>query len=132
MEVQRNEIQGNNEIEVAATISEYEQNIRNIFEKGGPDISDYNFLTAVPLAAQDVDLEEQAKIYEFLSPLLGSLDCMIGFAFQKPHGYAGDFEVINRIYDERISENKDLSKWDEYYHQLDAPMAVRNRKKYFK
>jgi SAM-dependent methyltransferase len=57
---------------------------------------------------------------------------MIGFTFQKPHGYAGDFELIDRIYSQRKSNNKSLHRWDSFYHDLEAATAVRNRKQYFK
>jgi len=118
-------------MDVAKSMLEYEERIREIFSRGGPEPSEYEFLTNVPKESSQITLEEQSKIYDFLSPLLNSLDCMIGFAFQKPHGYAGDYEIINRIYSKRKSTNDNLVKWDEYYHELDAPIAVRNRKEYF-
>ncbi len=56
---------------------------------------------------------------------------MQGFALRKPHGYAGDFEIIDRIYQQHISPEPHLAAWDRYYHQHAAPRAVRNRKTYF-
>ena len=53
---------------------------------------------------------------------------MQGFALAKPHGYAGDFEIIDRIYQGRITNDPNLAGWDHYYHQHAAPKAVRNRK----
>jgi extracellular factor (EF) 3-hydroxypalmitic acid methyl ester biosynthesis protein len=32
-------------------------------------------------------------------------DTMQGLALRKPHGYAGDFEIIDRIYTQHISSN---------------------------
>lgn len=56
---------------------------------------------------------------------------MQGRAFEKKYGYAGDFEIIDKIYTEYISENKLYAMWDRYFHEQPAPIAVRNRKKYF-
>jgi extracellular factor (EF) 3-hydroxypalmitic acid methyl ester biosynthesis protein len=56
---------------------------------------------------------------------------MQGFAYVKPHGYAGDFEIIDRIYTQYICREPHLAKWDRFYHSQAAPKAVRNRKSYF-
>ena len=56
---------------------------------------------------------------------------MQGFVWMKPHGHAGDFEIIDRIYQCWISPDPHLAKWDEYFHAQAAPRAVRNRKAYF-
>ena len=55
-----------------------------------------------------------------------------GFIFTKPHGYAGDFEIIDKIYRTEISGNPRYKNWDEYAQNHDAAIAVRNRKSYFK
>ena len=120
------------QMDVASTMAEYESGFIEIIKRGGPVNSDYDFITKVPKDHSHLTVEEQAKIYKFAGPLLNNLDCMIGFAFQKPHGYAGDFEIIDRIYEQRVSTNEVLSKWDVFYHQLHATRAVRNRKQYFK
>jgi len=91
----------------------------------------YSYLKKVPEGMSKIPLEEQYQVYKVLSPLL-TVDSMIGFTYQKPHGYAGDFELIDRIYCQRTSKNKNLYKWDMFYHNLEAAIAVRNRKKYFK
>jgi SAM-dependent methyltransferase len=52
--------------------------------------------------------------------------------FHKPYGYAGDFELIDRIYCQRNSTDKNLYKWDKFFHTLEGAQAVRNRTKYFK
>jgi SAM-dependent methyltransferase len=58
-------------------------------------------------------------------------DTMQGFAFCKPHGYAGDYEIIDRIYRYYIAIDPDLARWDEYWQSRPAAQAVRNRKSYF-
>jgi SAM-dependent methyltransferase len=55
---------------------------------------------------------------------------MQGFAYNKPHGYAGDYEIIDRIYNYYVAPPP-FSKWDEYWQAHSAAHAVRNRKDYF-
>ncbi len=55
-----------------------------------------------------------------------------GFAFTKPHGYAGDYEMIDKLYTLYTSPDKRFRKWDEYMHSIAAAKAVRNRKTYVK
>lgn len=54
-----------------------------------------------------------------------------GFVCVKPHGYAGDFEIIDRIYRQHVSTDPKLTRWDRYFHTHAGPKAVRNRKDYF-
>jgi len=52
---------------------------------------------------------------------------MQGFAYSRPHGYSGDFEIIERIYASHVSADPKLSKWDRFFHASLATQAVRNR-----
>ena len=54
-----------------------------------------------------------------------------GHCLRKPYGYAGDFELINKLYNLTTSENPRYKVWDEYAQSLVAAHAVRNRKSYF-
>lgn len=56
---------------------------------------------------------------------------MQGRALMKKYGYAGDFEIIDKIYTEHISDEPKFRKWDIFFQNQPAPIAVRNRKKYF-
>lgn len=56
---------------------------------------------------------------------------MQGRGFSKDYGYAGDFEIIDKIYTNFKSENNICKKWDVYFQKQPAPIAVRNRKTYF-
>lgn len=60
-----------------------------------------------------------------------SSETMQGMAFQKPHGYPGDYEIIERIYDRCVSLDPRLQRWDEYWHAHPAATAVRNRLEFF-
>ncbi len=108
--------------------------IRDIVDKGGPEPSEYDFLTETcdELMHQGFSLTEESNLYDEIKPLL-NVDSMIGFSFRKPNGYAGDYELIDRIYQQwKSPENETFHKWDAYYHDLQAARAVRNRKEYLK
>lgn len=60
-----------------------------------------------------------------------SLETNQGLGLRKPHGYPGDYEIIDRIYREHITDDPTLKNWDLYFHTQAAPRAVRNRKAYF-
>jgi extracellular factor (EF) 3-hydroxypalmitic acid methyl ester biosynthesis protein len=55
-----------------------------------------------------------------------------GYGLLKPHGYAGDYMMIDKIYTYHKSDIDKYRIWAEYFHQSSAPIAVRNRKEYFK
>ncbi len=55
-----------------------------------------------------------------------------GFVLTKPHGYAGDYEIIDKFYTLYTSPDERLGKWDDYLHTFPAVKAVRNRKTYIK
>jgi hypothetical protein len=55
---------------------------------------------------------------------------MQGFAYHKPHGYAGDFEIIDRIYQRYACSDEMLTRWDNFWQAHPAAQAVRNRTAY--
>ena len=107
--------------------------LETLISKGGPDEGDYKDITKVcdQLMNAKLTVTEESQFHDTIKPLM-SLDSMLGFSFLKPHGYAGDHELIDRIYQEWHSSDAEFNKWDKYYHYLDAPQAVRNRKEYLK
>jgi extracellular factor (EF) 3-hydroxypalmitic acid methyl ester biosynthesis protein len=110
--------------------------IERLVAQGGPAPSDYVALTQwvgrlhEDLVATRVSHAELAQVRAAFGDSLSS-DTMQGFALAKPHGYAGDFEIIDRIYRVHTAEKPHLSRWDHYFHAQAAPVAVRNRKAYF-
>lgn len=58
-------------------------------------------------------------------------DTLLGHGLRKPYGYAGDFEMIDRIYLGTVTENPHARRWDEYFQSRPACAAVRNRRDYF-
>lgn len=114
----------------------HRQFIEQLVAKGGPEPEDYQVLdewvsrvhneVATGLVSESELLALRDSFGDALSPAT-----MQGFALRKPHGYAGDFEIIDRIYRQHIASEPHLASWDRYYHQHAAPKAVRNRKAYF-
>lgn len=79
--------------------------------------------------------EEIPELRQYIHQLLGEKNLnqsLQGFAYRKPHGYAGDFEIIDKMYREETHNDPEIKIWDEYYHSNAAAAAVRNRKAYFK
>jgi SAM-dependent methyltransferase len=111
--------------------------LRNLVEAGGPRPEQYAHLDRCysPIMAlvrcghiRHADLRE---IWPGLGRPFNTTETMQGFGILKPHGYAGDFEIIDRIYTRWVSPDPDLARWDEYFHHHKATSAVRNRKQYF-
>ena len=111
--------------------------LQNLVSRGGPEPSEYERITS---GLQHLDrimgscgLRQRhvCRIREALGSSL-SLDSMQGLALHKPYGYAGDFEIIDRMYTQRVSADPHLARWDRFYHHQQCATAVRNRKTYFK
>lgn len=106
-----------------------------LVDKGGPDVEDF-----YDLDAWIAEIAEQAKKgilsaddLKRLREVMGdafTIETMQGFAFWKPHGYAGDYEIIDRIYTRYVSDKTNLSKWDLFWQEHAAAHAVRNRVDY--
>ena len=54
-----------------------------------------------------------------------------GFARVKPHGYPGDYELIDRIYQAWNSPDPALRNWDRYFNAQGAARSLRGCKAYF-
>lgn len=53
--------------------------------------------------------------------------------FEKPRGYAGDFETIKMMYDAQPQGDTLLAFWlDKWAHQLDSMASVQNRRKFIR
>ena len=110
--------------------------IQEIVKKGGPDSSEYHEFTdwikTIHTEYKNGNLSK--KDLQLLRDEMGeaiSILTLQGFVYNKPHGYPGDYEIIEKIYLEQTSNDPELRKWDLYFQLQKAPMAVRNRKQYF-
>ena len=103
---------------------------------GGPEPGQYaSFDRWLAYVASELRTERMSKaelhtLHEAFGRAL-SLETNQGLGLRKPHGYPGDYEIIDRIYNEYITEDVTLKNWDLYFHTQAAPRAVRNRKAYF-
>ncbi len=110
--------------------------IHKLVRDGGPEAADYpefNRWLADTYQRWErgvLSPEQLQKIREAFGQVM-CLDTMFGHTYLKPHGYAGDFEIIDRIYQEWVVSTPELAKWDRLYHHQSATIAVRNRKRYF-
>ena len=110
--------------------------VGELLARGGPQPSDYPVLDAwfARIHASAVSGELTGADLLALREAFGdamSPATLQGFVCAKPHGYAGDFEIIDRIYLNHHSPEPRLATWDAYFHFGAAPKAVRNRKTYF-
>ncbi|MFO7873844.1 MAG: class I SAM-dependent methyltransferase [Bacteroidales bacterium] len=105
-------------------ISTLEAFVQNLFEKDGPDPEDYNTI----LDMVDKLPTDHIQVFrEHMQPILHS-GTIIGFSYTKPFGYNGDFFIIEKIYQQYVSPDTRYRKWDLFFHQLPAAIAVVNRK----
>ncbi len=110
--------------------------IEKMVSKGGPAPPEYHSFgrwldeVAAEIRSGQINKNDLMSLHDAFGRALSS-ETLQGFSFQKPHGYSGDYEVIDRIYREHVSEDPALSNWDRYFHDQHAPKAVRNRKEYF-
>ncbi|MFD2936116.1 class I SAM-dependent methyltransferase [Spirosoma flavum] len=111
--------------------------IKKLVRQGGPDVQDYQHVDNLMIRLSSqlrsgllTDDELISIRTEFGATL--SNQTMQGFMLNKPHGYAGDFEIIERMYTWYISPDQHYTKWDLFLQNHAACRAVRNRKTYFK
>lgn len=110
--------------------------VEKMVAKGGPTPSEYDafgrWLNKVAdehkegkLSRQDIEVLRSAFDDALSSKTLQ------GFSYRKPHGYTGDYEIIDRMYTKHVTSMEHLQNWDVYFQAQSAPTAVRNRKAYF-
>ncbi|MCY1292519.1 Methyltransferase domain protein [compost metagenome] len=118
-------------------MKEFQEYIQQLVAAGGPEPQQYAELDGwfQRINAQRAAGVLSADRVKALWPAFGeafSLDTVQGFAALKPHGYPGDFEIMERLYSRWLSPLPNLQNWDRFIHWHPATEAVRNRKDYFK
>ncbi|HAY81469.1 MAG TPA: hypothetical protein DCY79_16820 [Planctomycetaceae bacterium] len=106
--------------------------LKRLVADGGPSPDEYVVLQSALQeiwSATDHQHPLRDAIINELAPTFAGT--MQGFAYRKPRGYAGDFEMIERIYEQWQSPREELRRWDHFFHAQAAARAVRNRKGYF-
>ena len=104
-------------------------------ERGGPKPTEYHeFNEWLNEVAHDVEsgkvTEEGIKDLQFAFGRALSVSTLQGISLIKPRGYAGDFEVIDRVYQRSLTTDPNLINWDNFLVNTRAAKAVRNRKSY--
>lgn len=108
-----------------------------IVEKGGPETTDYSRVNRLMdlfgdyMKKGELLAEQLPDIWNRFGDVF-SLKTLQGHVCRKPHGYAGDFEIIENMYLRKTSAEPHLVTWDNYFLSCRASRAVRNRKEYFK
>lgn len=118
-------------------ITESLQYIEELMRKGGPSESD---LPKLKMWFRQTAEKVQTKVYspveidaikQAFKPIIRR-DTVWGMCYLKPYGYAGDFEIIDMVYQEYINPDPILKKWDRLVQESNGLKAVRNRKELFK
>ncbi len=119
-----------NQVKVKSRVLSFEQfsYLENMLRKGGPDENEYFQFAKMVNTFDEQAIEEMRKV---LFPLLNNTSTVQGYAFSKPLGYAGDYMMIEKIYQRHVSPNPLFTKWDTWWQKSHAATAVRNRKDYF-
>ena len=104
--------------------------INVLIAQGGPTANDIPKIRLMADYLSTASVKAQLDFHEKLKPIL-IRDTLLGWTFLKPHGYAGDFELIDRIHTGYVTDNPEFKNWDLMYHNLSACVALRNRKEYF-
>lgn len=118
------------------TNRDYSAYVAGMIARGGPRPEEYaaldTWVTDLYHALDRGELSEDAitEVRRTMAPVL-TAPTMHGSAYCKPHGYAGDFEIIDRHYLTYITPDPHFANWDRYWHSRKAARAVRNRKDYF-
>lgn len=102
--------------------------LETLMLKGGPETEeDYARFTQ---NASSLTPDQLNDIREALKSALNE-NTLMGHGYVKPYGYAGDFMLIEKIYQYVVNPDQRYRNWDLFFHNQPAAKAVRNRKQYF-
>jgi len=100
----------------------------------GPLPADYPQLNELFIRKYEEDRQGLLKQFEFIRKKGGvftSSASISGFCYLQPYGYAGDFQLIDRLYTNYRGPGSAIQRWDDFAQSQPAAEAVRNRKAYF-
>jgi SAM-dependent methyltransferase len=80
------------------------------------------------LAEADLSPEEREWLIYLGGELFTDPDSVYAHVIQRPYGFAGDFETIERIYLPMEHPDLLIRRWNQYARDCEAGQAVRNRK----
>lgn len=110
--------------------------LQDLVNAGGPEPDQYQALNRALVDFNKAHVSGEFNYYgpDFKDDLMGkalSFDTMQGLAYRKPHGYAGDFELLDRIYGHFLTQQSDLRNWDQYWNSQAFVSAFQHGQRYF-
>ena len=120
-----------------ALLGAWAEHIDRIAKQGGPEPADYELLAdwfrraVAAVGERMVTRNDVCTLLAAAEPAIFSGLTMQGLARAQPYGYPGDFELIDRIYKECVSDDPALAKWDLFFHAQPAIRALRHAKSHF-
>lgn len=112
--------------------------INELTKTNGPDPAQYQKMTQLmgEIGTQrkkgEIGQNEIHILQKAFGEAMTTNHTLQGLVCVKPHGYAGDYEIIDKIYTNHLNPHEKFIKWDKYFQSRSAPKAVRNRKEFFK
>ncbi len=109
--------------------------LKKMIQKGGPEPQDYRLFDnmleelATAVESKEVSKNDLQEIYNLFDDDFMQKTAH-GHSFRKPFGYAGDFMIIDRVY--QIDIHPEYKNWDKYILNHRTCEGIRNRKEYFK
>ncbi|MGK0270311.1 MAG: extracellular factor (EF) 3-hydroxypalmitic acid methyl ester biosynthesis protein [Cocleimonas sp.] len=108
----------------------YLEYLDSLVKNGGPNEIDFEAIKNVSSNLVGLSPIDQTNLFSVLKPIL-NINNMLGYTFLKPYGYAGDFELISKIYTNWTADDPQYHKWDRLFHDTDTVKAIIKRKNYF-
>lgn len=117
-------------------IGEHCRYLYGLIDRGGPTRDEWESADAwieSLIRGYDDQLytREQLQMVQDVAGARLTTTSVAGFILHKPHGYPGDFELIDRIYT-RLRLAPEAERWDTFIYEHPGAQALRNRKDYFK
>lgn len=113
---------------------------RRMIDQGGPRPEDHRLLNEAVWVLHEFgheiregearrtnEIPELGTLPSGQGEIFGTMASNQGFTRLKPHGYAWDFELIERIYNRSTSHDDELKRWDAFFHASQGAAGARDR-----
>lgn len=114
-----------------------QMSVETMLRRNGPRPNEYRALeewSAHLCREMDAGRLDEAGLQSIRSVFTDVLSSqtLMGHIVQRPYGYNGDFDIIDKFYRQHRSPDSRFWRWDDFIQTRDAARAVRNRKELFK
>lgn len=121
---------------VEVSIDERCRYLGDLIQRGGPTREEWETVNAWAEALvqgyeDKAYTRDDLRLVQDIAAVHLPVTTVAGLILHKPHGYPGDFELIDRIYT-RLRLVEEAERWDVFAYEHPGTQAVRNRKDYFK